>query len=102
MYDTCPSFSLEQAQQPSDSVPACQQIWKKALSDGGVAVAIVNFDTNAATVTCDDACMAAIGFSSVSVAVVPVPSALCYGQARCALLTVHVRVLLLRSFTLHR
>ena len=70
MFDNCPAFSLEEYAardgRVSDSVPACQQIWSKKLADGGSAVVFVNFDTNAASMTCDASCMAKIGFTSVS------------------------------------
>jgi hypothetical protein len=64
IVDTCPPMT--QTDSLSDTVPACHQIWTKPLSDGGVAVNIVNFDSNPVTVTCDSTCMAKIGFSSVS------------------------------------
>jgi hypothetical protein len=67
IVDTCPPTTLEELRaNPLTSIPACHQIWTKPLSDGGVAVNIVNFDSNPVTVTCDSTCMAKIGFSSVS------------------------------------
>ncbi len=68
VFDNCPAFSVDEylaTNRVSDTVPACQQVWKKTLADGGVAVAMVNFDTNPATVQCDASCMSKIGFSSV-------------------------------------
>lgn len=48
-------------------VPACQQIWRRDLADGSVAVAMVNFDVFAVNVTCDATCFTKIGFTSAAV-----------------------------------
>lgn len=47
-------------------VPPCQQVWARPLSNGDVALAFVNYSPLKATVTCDAACMRAIGLPSAT------------------------------------
>eukprot|EP00042_Codosiga_hollandica_P026970 m.130525 g.130525 ORF g.130525 m.130525 type:complete len:214 (+) comp52349_c0_seq2:672-1313(+) len=53
---------------PLAEVPSCQQIWARPLQSGAWAAAFVNYDGhNAANVTCDVACFAAMGMDSASI-----------------------------------
>ena len=78
MFDNCPLVPLGELQAMAAAasrrsvdtlgdlpVPACQQIWRKPLADGSVAVAVVNFDAFAVNVTCDSTCFAKLGFATV-------------------------------------
>lgn len=68
-YDTCPHYSAERAAAALDSngasatVDNCQQVWGKKLSDGSWALNFVNFDSNPATVTCGEGCLAGMGIT---------------------------------------
>jgi len=42
---------------------ACQQVWVRPLEGGDVAICLINFAPQSATVTCDAACLAKAGFA---------------------------------------
>jgi len=60
VVNNCPTFV--RALNVSD-VPACQQVWARPLHGGSVALVLVNFSPQAATIACDTSCFKAIGLT---------------------------------------
>ncbi len=51
----------------ASGIPACQQVWVRPLQGGSMAVVLVNFATQPATVACDATCFATLGITRAAV-----------------------------------